>query len=454
MRPSPRALAALVALPLLIAAVPLGSGAGDPMDGVRAVILGDQVRFDVPDGGPGRALVQGPSAQAGSVAFVDRAHQNAIAVQTVVSGDGSDAFASWWLNNERVAKYAPATGRVWAQPGAAYGTHGLGVDATGDLATGVMAYSGPQARLVNQLALGTQVVGWPLGQGPQPLHQRLQEPCCQAATDVSRDGRVAVATYAPDGGTGDDMGLVMLYGPAMVPFWGALFSDSLNGAGGPFHVFQGVDISADGTTIVVTTYSTVFIYAFPDPEPVAVIPNNSQTVARVSGDGTYVAVGGFTFNAHLYQRSGDTYAKAWSRNVGSPWVTAIAVADDGTVLAGTFDYRSGNSGLAVALNADGTPRWTCACYGDYVDDVAITPDGARGAAVTWGTFGGAGGDLLTAFDMGSGTALFRLGSGTDDVGSLHTVALSDDGKVLLAGGKAVHARTFGNGGMVYSIALS
>lgn len=451
-----RGLPAVVALALLATlAPPLGVAADLGLAGVLPQVApGGEARLVAPDGGLGARPEEPPSLDAGRVAFVDRAHRNAVSQQVVVTANGSAGWASWWLNNERVAKYDPLAGRVWERAGKPYGVvHGLGASGSGDVATAAMQFSGPGANQLNTLGLAAQVVAWPQGTGPQPLLTTLHEPCCTVFTDVARGGLAAVAAHMAQNEPGD-VGVLTLHGPGMAPLWAAPFSDDLNPAAAPTaRQLQGVDISDDGGTVAVTTYRTVFVYRVPLPEPVLVVPNDSQTVARVSGDGRFVAVGGFQSQAYLHAWDGTAYKLQWARNVGAPWVTAVDVADDGSVLVGTFDYRGGNRGLAALLRPDGSTAWTCACYGDYVDDVALTPDGRRAAAVSWGTYGGPGGDVLTAFDAATGAVLFRLADDADEAGSLHAVALSDDGRVALAGGKAVHAREFGNGGMVYGIAL-
>jgi hypothetical protein len=53
----------------------------------------------------------------------------------------------------------------------------------------------------------------------------------------------------------------------------------------------------------------------------------------------------------------------------------------------------------------------------------------------------------------STTPIFQLLDDIDEPGSLSSVAISKDGSFVTAGGKAVHAREFGNGGQVYAIRI-
>lgn len=208
-------------------------------------------------------------------------------------------------------------------------------------------------------------------------------------------------------------GTLTVYGPVALldlePLWTTTFQDPENTPG----ELIGVDMSRDGNTIAVTTYQTTHVYHYGNDVPLAVM-----------------ARGGFDFHAHLHKWDGDGYEPVWSSDVGHPWVTSVAVADDGTVMAGTFEYRDGNSGKVVALDADdGAMLWECLCYAEYVAEVDITPDRTRAVAVSWGDtdLEESTGDVFTAFDVATGEVLFRLLSGVDEPGSLFSVSIRDDG---------------------------
>lgn len=438
---------ALACLLLLVAPLSLGGSAPALVpEGPQLAVLGSVVRTDAPFA-PAQALALPPSAQAGRVLFVDR-DPVGVSQQVRLAGDGSVGYGSWWLNNAHIAKYSRG-GPAWTLSAEPYGIqHGLGAGKDATVASAILDVAGSLGQ-AGGLGVGT----WLLGGGPAPTFTHPTPPCCEGLTDVSDLGLVATASHRARYGPGDT-GQVEVAPLGAAAVWSASFSDDVAPLT-PFRQLQGLDISADSTTIAVTTYNNVFVFRLPGTSPVAIFPNKSQTPARVSGDGHYVAVGGFQFKAYLYERLDDgSYRLRWSRDVGHPWVTSVAVADDGTVLAGTFEYRGTAGGKVTALaGVNGATRWECVCYGDFVNQVQVTPDGSRAAAVSWGTFGGPGGDVLTAYEGRAGQVLYRLSSGIDEPGSLFGLDLGADGKTLLAGGKAVHARQFGNGGMVYGIAL-
>jgi hypothetical protein len=70
---------------------------------------------------------------------------------------------------------------------------------------------------------------------------------------------------------------------------------------------------------------------------------------------------------------------------------------------------------------------------------------------SWGQLNATYGDVLTVFDRTSSTPIFQVLDDIDEPGSIFSVDITHDGTLVSAGGKAVHAREFGNGGEVYAI---
>jgi hypothetical protein len=130
------------------------------------------------------------------------------------------------------------------------------------------------------------------------------------------------------------------------------------------------------------------------------------------------------------------------------WASSVAISADGnTILAGSLVFNLPNydgSIMAFDTYGDGTPKWIYSGAGDLVDDIAVSDDGKVAAAVTWGDLAHTLPDLLV-FDVATGGVTFDITS----PGSFFTVDISPDGKRVFAGGKAVHAREFGNGGRIY-----
>jgi hypothetical protein len=118
-------------------------------------------------------------------------------------------------------------------------------------------------------------------------------------------------------------------------------------------------------------------------------------------------------------------------------------------MAGSLIFLSGgNDGTVYMFDTfgDGTPLWTYTGVGDYVDEVVLSDDGSIAAAATWGDLNHLLPDILV-FERNSNVPVFTVNT----PGSMFSMSMSADGRTIVVGGKAVHARVFGNGGNVYNI---
>ncbi|MGB9589822.1 MAG: T9SS type A sorting domain-containing protein, partial [Candidatus Hydrothermia bacterium] len=144
----------------------------------------------------------------------------------------------------------------------------------------------------------------------------------------------------------------------------------------------------------------------------------------------------------------------WQNNVANSWATSVDVSRDGSTIACGTGYANGT--IRVYDISSSTPLWTYAGYGGYgsgVWGIAVSGDGGHIIAVSWGdtatsdTF-----KVITVHDRSSSVPLLTV-NGQSEPGSLFSCDISDDGVYATAGGKAVHAYTFGNGGEVYAIII-
>ncbi len=101
------------------------------------------------------------------------------------------------------------------------------------------------------------------------------------------------------------------------------------------------------------------------------------------------------------------------------------------------------------------PLFSNTGFGDQVNEVELTADGLRVAAVSHGRFGDGDGMLMAVFDRDSARTVFSVSDEEiQGVGSAYSVALSEDGSLVAFGGKACHAREEGSGGYVAMVRLS
>ncbi|MBU0517439.1 T9SS type A sorting domain-containing protein, partial [bacterium] len=261
--------------------------------------------------------------------------------------------------------------------------------------------------------------------------------------DVSDNGMYIVASYKEDGT--DNGKLLVFASTGGAPLWEIDFN-AQNG-------INGIEISEDNNWIVISTYYAYHVFDFTNLLLFASVTNYSQTTGGIDDDAEYLATGDFYGQLHLYQRTGTGYTQLWQSYMGG-WVTAVDVSSDASmVIAGNYTYSPSNAGEVRGYDIGGTQLWSYAQYGDYIADAALCNDGSVGVATSWGALNYTFGDIFTAFDMPTGDVIFNLLDDIDEPGTLFDVAISDDGTIAVSGGKAVHARTFGNGGQIYAIEL-
>ncbi len=183
-------------------------------------------------------------------------------------------------------------------------------------------------------------------------------------------------------------------------------------------------------------------------------PSSDQYPPAISTDGKYIVNGNFSGYVYLYEYDTvlSTYIQKWSHKVNgtNSWVCGMGISGDGSTIAvGTlvFPTAGGFDGeLYVFNNNSPDPLWIYSNMGDMVQCVDISSDGSIIAAAGWGPFSNSGPDFYL-FRKQSNIPYFTLTT----PGSLFCLDLSDDGKVCVTGGKAVHARDLGSGGNLYNI---
>lgn len=365
--------------------------------------------------------------------WLDRNHQNAIAENVAISGDGAHGVAGWWLNNMRVSMYTVAGGSgnptwVHSMPLAEFQ---VPVDAD-DLGSRLMAVASSESLHVMSV------------NSPHPMFTDwFTSPYVGLTCSVSDDG----GTFASAGGDPNGVGgEVRVHDGAT----GALrFIRSLPAPP------EGLCVSGDGRYVAANIRGFVKIWdattgALRDS---VLITGDTETPAVLSENGAYLVTGGFSKTVRLYRWNGVDYVQSWANTISSTtWVTALAISRDGTtIVAGTWTNPTGGQVL-VYDRSSSTPIWTDTSFGDEVASVAVTPNGGKIAAASWGRMDGPVGNVISVYQRSSPVPLWTIG---DDaiagVGSCMSVDLSEDGHYLLAGGKAVHARAYGQGGYVIAI---
>jgi len=363
--------------------------------------------------------------------WIDTLHSDAIAERVAITGDGVSGIVGWWLNNQRTALYTIEDDAIpeWthAMPDAGFQIE-VGADDDGGLLTSV-------AREEN-LHVFTAASGTPVDEDVITLPQTGRY------TDVSADGSVYGLTTFDDG---TDARVRVFQGDGTL-----LFEDGLDAAP------QGMDVSADGSVIAANARAYVKVWESSGALRDSVnIPGETQATAVVSGDGTYLATGGFQRTLRLFEWSGSSYDLLWQSPVSATtWIVSLAIADDGSrVAVGTWTNPSGGK-VVVWDTSSMAPLFTDDTYGDYVPGLDMTPDGERLIAGSWGALGATVGAIVSVYDLPDPSPASIPDDFMAGVGSVQSVAISDDGSLAIAGGKGVHARELGSGGFVMGLRIT
>jgi WD40 repeat protein len=363
------------------------------------------------------------------VVWVDRNHRYAIVEAISISGDGMSIFANWTLNDQRVGFYW-STGigvPVWEYSGLFnynYGGHWIGTSQEAQTLT-----SGTVNRAY-KWSRRSRTPDWTY-EYPQTA---------SSCVLTSNDGnKVAAATasgtlYLFDALTGDTM-------------WTTTFNEGTR--------LQGLDINPDGSIVVVTVYDSCFVFENGTRRggvPIGTFNTGSQYPAKICADGHLLVTGDYYGYVKLYRWSGTQYNLVWQSLVGNPWITDVTISANGsTILAGT-GYANGKACLFDSSSS--TPLWQYQGFGGFgaqIASVALSVDGGRAAVASWGDTALTGSTyVLTVHDRNSSQPIVGV-TRDEEPGSLFAVDISDDGHMVTAGGKAVHAYRFGNGGEVYSV---
>ena len=175
---------------------------------------------------------------------------------------------------------------------------------------------------------------------------------------------------------------------------------------------------------------------------------------KVSGDGTVVVMGGFSFN--VWKNTGGSWSQVINFTQSGNWFgSGLAVSRDGSTAA-TLSHNYANGYLSNDVRvfdvatATLLGTYSTAGSGSYQSSsqgAEMSDDGSRLAVACWGTQI-EGPPEVMVLDR---TA--NLIDSIDAPGSVFSVDITGDGRYVLAGSKAVHANVFGNGGNAYLLDL-
>lgn len=260
---------------------------------------------------------------------------------------------------------------------------------------------------------------------------------------ISRDGTVIVAAIYNDPLSQVE---VAVFSPASnVPLSYTILPAGVNG------YLRGFDLSADGSTLYYSAGVTANIF---DVATASVVFSTNIGASfdshSISGDGSVFAYGNFN-QISIWERSGPVYTNTFTRIVGGACYGAIIdISDDSSTIAYGFTFydqylKTQVEALDVATKAVTMSHIATGAGGaqNIIADVAISADGSRFAVGRWGDAAGLVNEV-DVYDRNNSTPILS----SNLPGSVFSVDISADGQRVVAGSKAVHANTFGNGGRI------
>jgi hypothetical protein len=228
---------------------------------------------------------------------------------------------------------------------------------------------------------------------------------------------------------------------------------------------QGVKIAGDDTLAIVNTYGGFYVIKTYTGQIIYQGPINpssssgTQTSQGISGNGNVIATINYSGYVRVFQRSGNTYNFLWQHQEPPGtyynWMSAVDVSYDGSMEAvGTLNFLTsstydGKVKLFRTTNGS-TPIWTYAGAGDEIAQVAFSKNGHIVIGCSWGDYYNPMKENFFVFKTSHNDNL-PIYSFTDSAGSFFSCSISNDGTTASGSGKKVHARQFGNGGVLYNI---
>jgi hypothetical protein len=414
--------------------------AGPDGDAADAGPDGDAADADAgPDGDAADAGPDGDAADAGgdtntttAVIMWEDEDAKGICRSIQLSDDTYDSFAGWHLNNESWAYYTDTGTPIWR-----YYLGNLDEVANDMSSDGLHMVGGAGNRIYGfQASSETPIWEYPIPEGDTVFD-----------VAISEDGSTV---YYSSGVISVQVSVTSLDVETLSPNWAHELPGNIR--------LAQLSLSGNDEKLVAAQYGWIVAYSDRGHELLRV-ETESQMKPALSHDGHILAVGDVTGHAIVYEYLEDleTYWRKWTYlfKPGSKydWANALAVSGDGsTIAAGSTQFGDSDSvsgELAVFDSESNVPLWVFSSGDHRVISVDLSYDGAIIAAASWGPKDDHNADFWV-FNKGSSIPFTEYNC----PGSPEAVDLSSDGLRCIAGGKAVHAQTFGWGGWLYHFDVS
>ncbi|OQY29386.1 MAG: hypothetical protein B6244_04010 [Candidatus Cloacimonetes bacterium 4572_55] len=358
------------------------------------------------------------------------AEPSAISGEISLSGESGNTFMLWHLNDERVSLYHDSAAPLWEYP-AGEVPFFFSVDMTPDGSR--MVYVADHYVRVFEPDSGEPI--WEQNFSGELKTVKIDPNGSQVyICEKDRDGQGVSYISCYQIGQSD-------------PIWERGFE------GGA----ESIILSGNGRTLVFTQYtggnSAMWVMRSVDGSVIFEGPQMNQNPPAISDNGNLIVNGDYGGYVYLYEYDADddTYYETWNYRVGgaSAWISGMAISGDGgTIAIGTLIFTdTGYDGEIYLFNSySPEPIWVYENCGDSVTDIDLSQDGSLIAVAGYGPDSNNSPDFWI-FRRNSNIPAFTINS----PGSMFYLDLSADGALCTVGGKAVHARVMGSGGLLYHI---
>ena len=368
-----------------------------------------------------------------------------IGTKCAVSGNGEYSAVGWYLNNARISLYGNTNSTpIWEYMLVnQFVTNFVSLNFNGDK---IAAGADQHFYIFNNINnvpffdfLMTTLGGGPVA-GPVALTQ-------------SGDFLIATAVYT-------DSSIVLGFNTSSTtPVWSITLIPSATVGGGSI---QGLKLSGNDSLMIINTYGDFWVMNTFTGEIIhhdlinPTSTSGTQTNQGISYDGSIIATINYNGFVRVFQWNGITYNLLWQDQEPPGtyynWANSVSVSDNGEYIAvGTLIFISSseyNGTVKLYKTSDnGTADWIYNNCGDAVATVSFNSPANVLAATSWGALNNSTPDMYLFKTWEGNTPIFTLSTG----GSFFDGAISSNGSTLLVSGKAVHARTFGNGGLAYNV---
>lgn len=367
----------------------------------------------------------------------------AISYHCAVSNNGNYNVSSWDLNNKRVTLYGNTNSTpVWdyfVNPNT--GQNNIAVSDTG----GVIATGSYHNIYLLTNTSNTPFFNYDL--------TTLPDTGIAGPLDITSRGDFLIACASRS----DSSTIFGFNSGSNVPVWSFKVVPTVSTG-----LIQGVRISGNDSVVIVNTYGEYMVFRTYTGQLLdrglinpASPTSGTQSPQGISGDGSIIATINYRGYVRVYEWNGSSYAFQWQHQEppGSfyNWMYAVDITYNGDFIAvGTLNFITASSydgKVKVFHSTNSTPIWTFSGAGDEISNVSFSKSGNILSASSYGSIGNSTSDLYIFKTFSGNVPLYMLST----PGSLYWTHTSDDGTTVTSGGKAIHARSFGNGGNYYNI---